>query len=98
MATPEQHLFEWRCRLQELGLPADDLDDAAILREARLRGAAERLAGLRLYPGSWDKRFVRDLPTFPRPVTAKQEAQVLRMVHRYRRQLGQRFATSIIEP
>lgn len=40
-------------------------------------------------PGSWDKRFARDMAgLFPGgDLTEKQRANVLRLVHKYRRQL-----------
>jgi hypothetical protein len=83
-----QFLFDWRTRLQALGLPADDLDDEAVQREARLRTRAERINGCRLLPGSFDKRFTRDLPSFLGVITPKQEAMIDQLWYKYRKQLG----------
>lgn len=41
-------------------------------------------------PGSFDKRFVRDLSALPQDteLTEKQAANVERLAHRYRKQIG----------
>jgi hypothetical protein len=73
--------------LHALGLPADDWDEATVRREAKLRAMARMVGRCRLLPGSFDKRFARDLPTFPGLVTAKQEELVIGLWRIYRRQL-----------
>ena len=51
----------------------------------------QRLVDCTFLPGSWEKRFVRDLSaeTKDYELTAKQLAQVERLHYRYRRQLGE---------
>lgn len=47
------------------------------------------LEGCTFLPGSWDKRFVRDMSGKPdSAMTSKQKASVLRMVQKFRRQLS----------
>jgi hypothetical protein len=53
----------------------------------------EMLQGLRrctFMPGSWDKRFVRDLASKPEDaeLTEKQQEWVEKMAYKYRRQVG----------
>lgn len=41
-----------------------------------------------LLPGSWDKRFISSMAqTPPDKTTEKQRATIIRLVHRYRRQI-----------
>lgn len=51
--------------------------------EAQAIQALQRVTYL---PGSWDKRFARDV-SYLTTITEKQAAQVRRLVHRYRRQI-----------
>jgi hypothetical protein len=51
----------------------------------------EELSHCSFYPGSWDKRFVRDLATFPpeQELSEKQAAALARVAWRYRKQRGE---------
>ena len=51
----------------------------------------QRLAGCTFLPGSWEKRFVRNLSAEPKDyeLSAKQLAALERLHYRYRRQLGE---------
>lgn len=86
-SVPEPVLYAFRARLSDLGIPADDLDDAAIAREATLRGMVEVLGGGKLLPGSWDKRFLRRVPLFPGLLSSRQEEIVHLLWRKYRRHL-----------
>lgn len=46
----------------------------------------DQLSGCTFLPGSWDKRFVRDLAGTDRELTAKQAAAIERLAYKYRRQ------------
>lgn len=50
-----------------------------------------QLSRCRFQPGSWDRRFVRDLASFPREqeLTEKQAAALARLAWRYRKQRGE---------
>lgn len=50
-----------------------------------------QLARCTFLPGSWEKRFVRDLATFPqeRELTERQAAALARVAWRYRKQRGE---------
>lgn len=50
----------------------------------------QALACCHFYPGSWVKRFVRDLATFPREkeLSEKQAAALARVAWHYRKQLA----------
>jgi hypothetical protein len=56
------------------------------------RQQARRLARCSFLPGSWDKRFARDLAARAEDpeatITEKQAAALARLTQRYRRQLG----------
>lgn len=53
------------------------------------RTALEALNRCRLLPGSWNKRFIRNLVAAPseRPLSLKQQATLWKLVQHYRRQL-----------
>jgi hypothetical protein len=53
------------------------------------RRAAKALAGATILPGSFDKRFCRNIAAYPadHALSEKQAALLWKMVHRYRRQL-----------
>lgn len=88
MTTPNcDTLIDWRERLAGLGIAADDLDDGAVGREARYRAMAGCLARCTMTPGIPEKRFVRELPTYPKPVTARQAEWLDALWRKYRRQL-----------
>lgn len=55
---------------------------------------AKALAALSYLPGSWDKRFTRDVAAIVnagQPLTEKQMANVERLAWKYRRQLAPRL-------
>lgn len=56
------------------------------------------LAGCSMTPGSFDKRFVRDLDAtryveFPQPLTWKQRKTIRDLAQKYRRQLDPKIVT-----
>lgn len=60
----------------------------------------EALQALKLctfYPGSWTKRFVRDLSALPQDaeLTERQAEWVEKVAYRYRRQIGRRASPTI---
>ena len=57
---------------------------------ARHYEALQALKQCTFLPGSYDKRFVRNLSALPqeRELTERQAANVERMAYRYRRQIG----------
>lgn len=59
------------------------------MTEQQQRWIAE-LSRCSFYPGSWDKRFVRDMATLPadKELTERQAAALLRTAWRYRKQRG----------
>ena len=50
------------------------------------RGLVQALASCRFLPGSWDKRFVKDMAA-QTLVTEKQAQQIARLAWKYRRQI-----------
>lgn len=60
------------------------------------RRAACALKGVTFLPGSWDKRFARDMREAieaGRDLTDKQQQALYNVVHRYRRQIIDRLVT-----
>lgn len=61
------------------------------------RTQADSLSGCTFLPGSWDKRFVRDMAAIARDrptqsITEKQAAWLDELGHRYRKQLNRCLA------
>jgi hypothetical protein len=88
----DEALIAWRTRLQERGVPADDLSDTEVVLAVldELRATIHRLARCRLMVGSWDKRFIREITAFPgeRTLSVKQAAMIEKLAYKYRRQLA----------
>jgi hypothetical protein len=64
---------------------------------------AKALAGCSMLPGSWDKRFARDMArlaeTEPdKELTDPQKENLIRLAHKYRRQLGKDFLAKLFTP
>lgn len=45
------------------------------------------ILGVTMMPGSWDKRFRNNLPTDAEKLTEKQRYWLIKIAHRYRRQI-----------
>lgn len=60
------------------------------------RSKLDDLAGCTMLPGSWDKRFVRDMRGRPDDFepTEKQATMIDKLHHRYRRQIGRNAAST----
>ncbi len=77
-------------------LEQDDIDRMA-WADAKL--AERRVRALRqatMQPGSWDKRFVRDLcGKLPESFTEAQHRHIVRLAWKYRRQIGSTLSPAI---
>ena len=68
------------------------VDGKAWVVEPDYRTLAMRLSGCSMLPGSWDKRFSRDMAYAAQndgcaPYTEKQREHILRLAYKYRRQM-----------
>jgi hypothetical protein len=69
--------------------PVGDSPAEKLPFDGELREQINALARCTMLPGSWDKRFVRDLQAFPDGcrITPRQAEMISKLLHRYRRQL-----------
>jgi hypothetical protein len=90
-AAEEAHDPLWRSIAAAAGriLKARGYAPAKVPFDGELRQQINALARCSILPGTWDKRFVRDLAALPAgsQISPRQAQMIARLLHRYRRQL-----------
>lgn len=95
----DRSILAMREHLHGVGVPADDLDETGVVSAMlpELCMAVAELGRCTLLPGSWDKRFVRNMQGIEK-FTVRQAVTVFRLRHKYRRQTRPGPAAFLLAP